>query len=206
MFSLAFVLAGVGLVVMALLAAPASLAVHVERTDRFRTRWRVRGLFGLVDTDLGRKQRSRPERTRRSTKTKKPRRAALERSLSKLRRGPAVALALVRTEGFVWRIVRLVKDLGQRVSYHDVHAHVDFGLDDPADTGRLYGALAPFLVAATTRGFDVRCRPDFEGSGLRGSCGARIQMRPLSMMSVLVKFLCSPSVLRGVRAAWAARR
>ncbi len=202
MFDLAVALASLVLVVVALLAIPVSLVVDIERTARLRSRLRVHWLFGLVDVELGRRQPRRAPPARPSTKARQPRRSARPR----LGRGPAIALALVRTEGLAGRILRLFRDLAPRLSFQDVYLRVDFGLDDPADTGRLYGTLAPFLVAAASSGFDVRCRPDFQEPSLRGSYGGQIRARPISLLSVVVGFLCSPPTLRAIRAVWAARR
>ena len=206
MFGLAVAVAIFDLVVVAVLAIPVSLVVDIERTARLRSRLRVNWLFGLVDVELGRGQPRRAPPARPSTKARKPRRSAFRPARLRLGRGPAIALALVRIEGLAGRILRLFRDLAPRFSFQAVYLRVDFGLDDPADTGRLYGTLAPFLVAATSSGFDVRCRPDFQDAGLRGSCGGQIQARPISLLSVVVSFLCSPPTLRAIRAVWAARR
>ena len=206
MFSLAVALVSLDLVVVALLAIPVSLVVDIERTARLQSRLRVHWLFGLVDVELGRRQPRRAPPVRPSTKGRQPRRAASRSGRPRLGRGPAIALALVRTEGLAGRILRLFCDLAPRFSFQDVYLRVDFGLDDPADTGRLYGTLAPFLVAAVSSGFDVRCRPDFQEACLRGSCGGQIRARPISLLNVVVSFLCSPPMLRAIRGVWAARR
>ena len=206
MFSLAVALASLVLVVVALLAVPVSLGVDIERTVRLRSRLRLQWLFGLVDVELGKRHERGAPPGRPSTKAHHPRRAASRSARFSRGRGPAIAMALVRTEGLAGRILRLCRDLAQRFSFHAVYLRVDFGLDDPADTGRLFGTLAPFLVAATSIGFDVRCRPDFQEAVLRGSCGGQIRARPISLLSVMVGFLCSPPMLRAVRAVWAARR
>ncbi len=206
MFDLAVALVSLDLVVVALLAIPVSLVVDIERTARLQSRLRVHWLFGLVDVELGRRQPRRAPPTRPSTKARKPRRAASRLAWPRLGRGPTIALALLRTEGLVGRILRLFCDLAPRFSFQAVYLRVDFGLDDPADTGRLYGTLAPFLVAAASSGFDVRCRPDFQEARLRGSCGGQIRARPISLLGVVVGFLCSPPMLRAIRAVWGARR
>lgn len=206
MFDLAVALASLVLVVVAVLAIPVSLVVDIERTVWLRSRLRVHWLFGLVDVELGRREPRRAPSARPSTKARQPRRSASRSARPRRGRGPAIALALVRTEGLAGRMLRLLRDLAPRFSFQDVYLRVDFGLDDPADTGRLYGTLAPFLVAATLSGFDVRCRPDFQDAGLRGSCGGQIRARPISLLRVVVSFLCSPPMLRAIRAVWATRR
>ena len=188
MLDLTVALASLILVVVALLGVPVSLVVDIERTARLRSRLRVYWLFGLVDVELGRRQPRRAPPGRPPSRARQPRRAVSRSGRPRLGRGPAIALALVRTEGLAGRMLQLLRDLAPQFSFQDVYLRVDFGLDDPADTGRLYGTLAPFLVAATSSGFDVRCRPDFQDAGLRGSCGGQIRARPISLLSVVVSF------------------
>ena len=109
MFSLAVALASLVLVVAALLAIPVSLVVDIERTARLRSRLRVHWLFGLVDVELGRRQPSRASPTRPSTKAGQPPPAVSRATRPGRGRGPAIALALVRTEGLAGRIQRLFR-------------------------------------------------------------------------------------------------
>ena len=206
MFGLAVAVAIFDLVVVAVLAIPVSLVVDIERTARLRSRLRVNWLFGLVDVELGRGQPRRAPPARPSTTARKPRRGASRFAWPRLGRGPTIALALVRTDGLAGHVLRLFRDLTRRFSFQAVYLRVDFGLDDPADTGRLYGTLTPFFVATASSGFDVRCRPDFQDATLRGSCGGQIRARPISLLGVVVGFLCSPPMLRAIRAVWATRR
>ena len=99
MFGLAVAVAIFDLVVVAVLAIPVSLVVDIERTDRLRSRLRVNWLFGLVDVELGQGQPRRAPPARPSTKARKPRRSAFRPARLRLGRGPAIALALVRTDG-----------------------------------------------------------------------------------------------------------
>lgn len=206
MSSFAVALASLVLAVAALLAIPVSLVVDIERTARLRSRLRVNWLFGLVEVELGgRRQRpASPEHP--STKTDRTPHAASRTTQSGRQRGVATALAIVQTEGLLGRILQLFRDLASRFSFQGVYLDVDFGLDDPADTGRLYGTFTPLLVAAAASGFDVRFRPDFQQALLRGSCGGQIRARPISLLGVVVGFLLSPPLLRAVRAVWVARR
>lgn len=73
-------------------------------------------------------------------------------------------------------------------------------MGDPADTGQLCGTLAPMLALASARGMDVRCLPEFTGAVIDGSCSGTIAVRPLSVLAVIIAFLCSPPVWRAARA------
>lgn len=187
-----------------ILAIPVSLVVDVERTDQLHARLRVRWLFGLLDVALSRRP-PRASPAGRSARPRQPQRVA-SRAARRRRRGPAIALALLRTEGLAERIFQLFRDLVTRFSFQGLYLRCEFGLDDPADTGRLYGTLAPFLVAVGAGGADVRCQPDFQEACLRGACGGQIRVRPISLVSVVGGFFCSRPILRALRAVWGARR
>jgi hypothetical protein len=117
-----------------------------------------------------------------------------------------MGIAVLRTRGLLRRVARLAWRLRRQVSFQEFHAHTAFGLDDPAYTGVVYGALSPLLVMARLRGLDVDCRPMFLESGVTGTVSGTMRVRPLAVAGALVAFLVSPPVLRSVRAAWRARR
>ena len=114
-------------------------------------------------------------------------------------------MTVARTRGLLPRVARLTADLLRRVSADRFHLHAAFGFEDPADTGLVYGWLTPLLVAANVRGFDVRCRPVFEGAGFTGSLHATIRVRPLSVVAAVLLFLCSRPVRRAAVMAWRVR-
>jgi hypothetical protein len=70
------------------------------------------------------------------------------------------------------------------------------GLDDPADTGMLWGALAPLLAAADNHPGSIELEPDFAKScfELRGRC--RFTLVPMRYLLVLVVFLLNPRTWR----------
>jgi hypothetical protein len=186
--------------IVALLAVPVVLVVDAERVDTVKARWRVRWLFGLVDvgSSRGRQPLSASERPRAATSAHRP---ARER-----KSGARVGLAVLRTRGLLRRVGRLALTLGQQMKLETFHLCVEFGFDDPADTGIVYGFLSPLLMMATTRGLNVDCRPMFLESGLRGTCSGTLHVRPLSLAAPLVAFLLSPPVVRAMRSGWRATR
>lgn len=203
MLSLAVALVSVVVAIVAVMTIPVSLVVHAEWTDQRQTSWRITWLFGLVNVELTRRKARSRESPRVSTETRD---RSSAQSHARRRRGFPVVLALVRTEGFVGHTLRLLRGFGRLATFEGAYARAGFGLDDPADTGRLYGVLAPVCIAANAAGLDVGCQPRFVQQGFEGSCGGRMQIRPISLVSLLARFLCSPSALRAIRAAWKARR
>ena len=117
-----------------------------------------------------------------------------------------MAVAVLRTRGLLQGIVRLTLALLRRIKVDRIQVDALFGLDNPADTGFVYGCLAPVLIIAGVRGLNVRCRPMFTEAGVRGAFRATIRVRPLLIVGPMVAFLVSPPVFRAVRMAWRTRK
>ena len=192
----------VGIVIVALvvasLAVPVVLVLDAERVESLEARWRVRWLFGLVDVQCSRRRRKRSPSERSDAATL--RRKSPQEGRSNARMG----IAVLRTRGLLRR-----GTCGDSVSAGDVRgvlfAH-GVCLEDPADTGIVYGFLTPLLVVAKTRGLNVDCRPMFLDSGWNGTVSATIHVRPVSVLAALVVFLVSPPVIRALGVAWQVRK
>ena len=117
-----------------------------------------------------------------------------------------MALAVLRTRGLVRRVIRVSSDVLRHVRLDELRLRTAFGFDNPADTGVVYGILAPWLVLAEQRGWSVECRPMFLESGLRGALRATLHVRPLAVLGTLLAFLLSRPVRRAVRSAWQVRK
>lgn len=183
-----------GLIGLLCLIAPVSVAFDLERSTRVRATWRVRWLFGLVRVTGA---RPRPRKSSRPGPRPGDRRlpGGPKRPSSRGRSGGRIA-EFARTPGLASRVVRLLWDLLRHFTITGAYAYGTVGLDDPADTGELYGVLAPLLVTASVAGVDVRCRPDFEQAGLHGACGGCLRVRPVAVVWSCLRFLCSAPVLR----------
>lgn len=70
-----------------------------------------------------------------------------------------------------------------------IEAEADFGFDDPADTGAVYGLLAPFAFGLPpgTRS-SVVLRPDFETPRLSGRIDATVEVTPIRLLPPALRF------------------
>jgi hypothetical protein len=60
---------------------------------------------------------------------------------------------------------RFVADLIRACRVEEVHADLDFGFDDPADTGQVFGLLAPWAYGLNGVAPDaLHIRPDFQNT------------------------------------------
>ena len=116
-----------------------------------------------------------------------------------------MAVAILRTRGLFGRVLHLARALLRRVRLERLQLDTMFGFENPADTGFVYGCLSPVLVMADVRGLNIRCRPMFLESGVRGALRATIRVRPLLVVGPMVAFLVSPPVFRAARVAWRTR-
>ena len=198
MFALVTALGALIALIVAMLAVPLVLFIEAERTDKLRVRWRLFWLFGLVaPRSRNRSAPSPPERAdARPADTAKKRKA----------RGGRMAIAVLRTRGLFGRVVQFALALLRRVTLERLQLDAMFGFENPADTGFVYGCLSPVLVMADLRGLNIRCRPMFLESGVRGGFRATIRIRPLLVVGPMVAFLASPPVFRAARVAWRARK
>ena len=200
MLTVGMVIGAVVALIVALLAVPFVLTLDAQRLETFEANWRVRWLFGLVDA------RSTRHRRKRSPPARPGAMAPGEKSAGDRRRGGGMGIAVVRTRGLLRRTGRLVMTLFRQVRFEEICVHTMFGLEDPADTGMVYGFLTPVLAAARTRRLDVDCRPMFTDTGWQGSVRATIRVRPLSVLAVIAVFLVSPPVIRALEVAWHSRK
>ena len=126
-----------------LLVVPVQVHLHLERERTLRARLRLVWLFGLV--------RLQPRLGRSEARRKEPpagrRRGRVARRL---------AGGLVRTD-LLARTLAFLRSLLRALRPRDVHVRARIGLDDPADTGMLWGLVGPLGVLLSGR--DVRLGP-----------------------------------------------
>jgi hypothetical protein len=126
----------------------------------------------------------------------------LRPSPREVRRGPPMrkVQALLFSKGFLPSIARLARRLARVLAPRHLRVYLRFGLDDPFDTGRLWGALAPLFLSLSTIGADeLRFEPDFLERSFRLDLSAEVRVVPgVLILLVLGYFL--------TRAPWRAMR
>ena len=131
-------LAGLLVGLVALLAIPADVVFAVQRDEGFRGSLTIHWLFGAVRI---------PVRSARGhAKGGKAKGSPAPRRPHHGRR----AWAMLRSEGFVSRLLRLLRSLVTRVRIRHLSLYLRLGLDDPADTGQLWGMLGPLAWAMSS--------------------------------------------------------
>lgn len=157
-----WLLGGMLVVVCLALITPIFVRVHLSTSPQLAYRVEVRALAGLAPrltvSDGPRKGPASGPRP-----TKKP--AGPKQRQKPRRKG--VQLCVVRA------IPALIKGVLERIHLAELHVDADFGLGDPADTGRLCGLLMPLQYASPMpASVALDLRPDFTGPCLKGSLTA----------------------------------
>jgi hypothetical protein len=162
------------LLVLVLLALPVRLAVEAQAGPAWRLRLRLQPLGGLgpwlalADSDRP------PHRPRRAPRARAARRR-------RLRPRPGWAGRLARAlPGFV------TAELG-RVRIERLAVEGTVGLDDPADTGALFGWLMPLGQVLRGPGLNLDVRPDFAAARIEGRAEAVLRLVPLAALGPVLR-------------------
>ena len=81
--------------------------------------------------------------------------------------------------------VTLLRRVFGAIHFDGLHLDAEFGLGDPAETGRVFGQLCPVIYGA---GADVRLRPNFDRACFHGSALAQLRVTPLAIAWPFVGF------------------
>ncbi len=167
---------------LALLAVPVELAFRLAGRPVPAGQVTVGWLFGLVTlpVQIG---AGRAQRGRRTAPAGKP------------RRGLPLA-ALWRRRAFRRRALRFVRELLGTLRVRQLRLRLRWGLDDPADTGRLWAAVGPLLLMLPWRGADVRVQPEFGQSVFDWEAQGRLRLVPLRPLLLALGFVLAPVSLR----------
>lgn len=176
---------------LAILAIPVNLVFTIHRHESSQWRIDLYWLFGLVRIPLPSQHTMRKVRQHPPTK---------KRKVPPLFGGRDRMMSVLKSEGFMKRIVRLLKDLLRTVHVHRFGVHARFGLDDPADTGQLWGMAGPLAALLShSRSVHVHLEPEFTAETFDLDSEGHIRMIPIQIIFVILTFLISPATLRAVK-------
>jgi len=192
-------LAAVVLLLALLLLIPVDILLQVEKDEGFSGRLSVRWLFGKVGRHYPLPPTGPGKRGAKRLPPAPPPgvRAEAEGKGRKTRRGRALAAAL-RSPGFPSRCLGLLLSLARRVRLRRLEMLLRGGLDDPAATGRLCGALAAAGALLPGR---ITFLADWESERLTARAAAGLRVVPLEILLSLGAFAFHPDTLRALRRA-----
>lgn len=116
-------------------------------------------------------------------------------------------LAFLGSEGVVPGVIRWVLDNIRAADVRVPRLYCRFGLDDPADTGRCFGMLSPLIIFLRQQVFSAaRIEPDFHGAAFELKACMRVRIIPLRHLWLLLRFIFSAVMWRGLWAGVVAHR
>lgn len=158
-------------VLVLVLVTPVRVQAQLRTAPRLNYRvdaWLLGGLsprLPLVDSRRPRKPKVRKRKPKRKT----------------ARRGAP--------DGMAKALPRLIKELLQVLHLEELRLDAAFGLPDPADTGQLYGCLAPLQYAGLLPDrVTVSLRPDFAGRSFDGACDGTVRFTAAALLPSAVRF------------------
>ena len=106
---------------------------------------------------------------------------------------------VLRDPAFRRNAVRAVKRLAGAFRVRALRGHLVVGLDDPADTGILWGTLGPLAIVAREHYPQVSVRPEFRYPCIHVVAMGSVVFRPIDLIGPILVFLVRPSTLRVLR-------
>ena len=173
---------------LALLAIPVDFEFSLQRREGRQKGSVVIGwLFGAVRVPLRSPAQARLER---------PRTQALDRKHGGARR----VISMLQTEGLGRHVLKLARGLLRRIHVRALSLDVRLGLDDPADTGRLWGVVAPLAALLTLPPVArVAIAPDFAAEIFEVEAQGHLRIIPIQCLAVIFVFVLSPTTLSALR-------
>ena len=184
---------GIFIFLIILLIVPIDLIFNISKRDNIESRVRIGWLFGLIGKDISIRRKQAKVKVNKEKKKK--------RSVKPL-------LAVVRTRGFLKRLLGFIRDIIRRIEIRNTYVHLTLGLADPADTGFLFAAVTPLLTFAGVQkpSIDINIQPDFDQEKLWGYAKGDLRLYPIRFIKPLLLFIFSLTTLRAMKAIITARR
>jgi hypothetical protein len=171
--------------IITLLAIPFEIIFKIQREKEFHSDVEVRWLFGVVRFAVPGKSQRKPDK--KPAKDKKQKKAN-----KKSANGKAIKDLLLNAR-FRYRAIKFVKDVFKSMQIAAFYMHIRLGLDDPADTGRLWALLGPLaIILSNLSNARVMLEPDFQEETVYLDGKGRVRIVPLQVIFTILAFVFSP--------------
>jgi hypothetical protein len=189
-----FIVAVLG-ALLALLAVPVDVAFRLEGIEPLKGQVTIRWLLGAVVLRVPVPRAGKAGEAVQGAKT-----PVKARAKPRKRRGRGNIFAVLRQADFRRRLWRLLNDFVAAAQFRELRLRLRLGLDDPADTGRLWALLGPLAAAAQNlRNAEVRIEPEFIDAALEFHAAGQLRLIPLQYVTLAIGFVLSPVSIRAWR-------
>lgn len=198
--ALVYILIGIIVLPIVLLTIPLDIEYTYDSQAKLTSQIRISWLFGLVriksNSSIKEQKSAARMASLRVKETSKLRKPAMPK-----RKSGKILLAVMTSEGLLRRVFRLLYEVLTVAKIKQLQASVKFGLDDPADTGRLYGSLAPaFSILYAIPQVNFVAMPLFDRIGIDANMRTCIRVVPIHYIKAVLLFVFTKEFLRAVRA------
>lgn len=179
--------------IVILLAIPFDVIFKIHRQEELSSDVVVRWLFGVVQFNIpAEKER---QATKKSYQPKKKKKAEKKSANSQTIKD------LLWNARFRYRLFKFVKDIFKTIHIAGFYLRIRLGLDDPADTGRLWALCGPLSVfLSNLSNATVDLQPDFQTQTVYLDSYGMIRIVPLQVIFTVLAFIFSPITIRAILA------
>ena len=190
-------LIGIGLfllLLVLLLAVPVTLKFEVSLPLNSKNQMVVRWFFGLVIIRLPLKPEVKPESNKKVDE--KPKKATKTGS----GKGFKKVFKLLTQKDFRDRLLGYLNSVWRAISKQDMSLHITAGLGDPAETGKLWGAVGPLAANLVhVHQLPIHIEPVFMQARFDVDGQATFRLMPLWIILLSLRLFFSPVLWRGLR-------
>ena len=173
---------------VALLAVPIEIAFNVRRHEILDGSVSIGWLFGIIRAPLPIND-SAPSSDRPKKK--------IGREKKKRKDGSRRAIMVIRNAPFRQRVVRFIREFLRAINVTGLTLRARLGLDDPADTGMLWGFIGPLSgLLATIQNAVIRIEPEFMYETFELEGKGKVRLVPLQFIVIVALFALSPVTVR----------
>lgn len=176
------VLGGLLCLILSAPCVPLDVSLTHDTTSAQRLSLKLAWPFGLF--------RFRPGK--RTPRLVKPRDKRSKKGETARKRDTGLVLRILHVKGMVSAIARFIRRILRCLEVRDLQGDLTIGLDDPADTGILMGALIPAGIALShLTGRPLGISPSFGGAVLQWRGTATVRLVPMRLLWATTRIVLS---------------
>jgi len=189
MLFLLILLISIILLVVIVLASPVQFDVNIDTTASKRVRTHVIWFYGLLKFEIKSPEKKLEKLEKEKTRRRKKPKRRLGRVTGKKFK------FMLPSKGFKRRILRFLMDFIKSINISFVFFKLGFGLNDPAETGKIYALLFPISVWLTQHGVkQTELIPHYMDYAFYIKSSFSIRFVPLQQIGLILQLLLSPVI------------
>ena len=188
--------------IVALLAIPFDVKFSIQRHEKFHSDIAVQWLFGVVKFSIANQTKAADNKPRKIKKNKKTKKKPKNKPAN-----VSAVMNLLWNARFRYRLLKFVKDVFKTIHIASFYLRLRLGLDDPADTGRLWTFFGPLdvFVSNLSRA-TVHLEPDFQTEIVYLDSRGKVRIVPLQVVFTVFAFVFSPITVSALWTAFTSSR